>query len=102
VPVLCRTPRNDCLPYDRLTAQREYLKNALRKRVFAPITAISLKKLPGSSGYEVQPTLTRGNAEQTLSLQLPFADPALRLCANRDLTEIATAIMTDLRQLICS
>ncbi len=90
------------MPHDRLTAKREYLENEMRKRVFAPITAISLKKLPDSNGYEVQPTITSGSEEKTLSLQLPFADLALMLCNKSDLNEIAKAIMTDLKQIIFS
>ena len=39
------------MPQDHLTAKREYLENELRKRPFASITEISLKKSPGTHGY---------------------------------------------------
>jgi hypothetical protein len=90
------------MPQDRLTAKREYLENQIRKRVFAPITEISLKKSPGTNGYELHPTLTNGTEEKTLSLPLPFADYDLMLCNKRDLNEIAKAIVTDLKQIIFS
>jgi hypothetical protein len=56
------------MPQDHLTAKREYLENELRKRPFASITEISLKKSPGTHGYELQPTIMNGDGEKTLSL----------------------------------
>jgi hypothetical protein len=87
---------------DRLTAQETYLENELRKQIRAPIKEIALKKLAGTNGYEVQPTVMSGAEEKTLALQLPFAARDLLLCNNSDLTAIAKAIVTDLKQIIFS
>jgi hypothetical protein len=43
-----------------------------------------------------------GNEEKTLSLRLPFAAYDLLLCNKSDLTAIAKAIVTDLKQIIFS
>jgi hypothetical protein len=67
-----------------------------------PLKEISLKKLSGASGYELQPTVMSGNEEKTLSLRLPFAAYDLLLCNKSDLTAIAKAIVTDLKQIIFS
>lgn len=85
--------------HDRLTAQETYLDNALRKQRRAPIKDIALKKVPGTSGYAVQLTLTRGTEEQTCSVKLPFAAPFFLLCTKSDLTALAQAILTDLKDL---
>jgi hypothetical protein len=88
--------------HDRLTAQETYLDNALRRQMRAPIKDIALKKIPGTSGYAVQLTLTRGDEEKTLSLKLPFGAPLFLLCTKSDLTALAKAILTDLKPLIIS
>jgi hypothetical protein len=90
------------MPQDRLTINKNYLENEIRKHVRAPIKAISLKKLPGTTGYELQPTITDGDGEKTLYLRLPFADHNLIHCNKSDLDAIAQAIMIDLEQIIFS
>src|SRR5262245_6514661 len=94
--------RNEAMPQDRLTTNEQYLENQLKKRIRPPIKGIALKKLSGAGGYEVQPTITSGNEEKTLSLRLPLAARDLLLCEKSDLADIAQAIMTDLKQLIVS
>lgn len=90
------------MPQDRLTAKETYLENELRKQVREPIKKISLKKIPGTTGYEVRPTVTSGNEEKTLSLRLPLAEHDLLLCNKSDLSAVAKAIVTDLKQIIFS
>jgi hypothetical protein len=62
---------------DHLTAQETYLDNALRRQMRAPIKAIALKKVPGTSGYEVQLTITSGNEEQPSSSATKTTSPPL-------------------------
>ncbi len=87
---------------DRLTAKETYLENEIRKQVCAPIKEISLKKVPDTGGYELQPTIMSGDEEKVLSLVLPFVGRTLLLCNKRDLDEIAKAIVIDLKQIIFS
>ena len=87
---------------DHLATQETYLENELRRQMRAPIKEISLKKVPGTNGYKVQPTITSGNEEKILSLDLPFAASALLLCNKSDLNALAKAIMIDLKQIIVS
>ena len=90
------------MPQDHLALSEHYLETQLRKRIRLPITAIALKRLAGTDGYEVQLTLTGSPEEQPRSWRLPLTERDLLLCEKSDLADIAQAILTDLKQLLVS
>lgn len=79
------------MPQDLLTTREKYLENQIRKRICPPIEGLALKKVADTGGYEVH-----------LTLRLPVTARELLLCENRDLTDIAKAIVTDLKHILAS